>query len=60
MSLSDYLVRHYTRNGCTVTLYTDPDAESPDGWGNEDVFLVAFHRDRHRDYRRIVREYASR
>lgn len=38
------LVESYIRNGVTVEIHTDEDAESPDMWGNDDVFLVAFHR----------------
>ena len=31
--------------GVKINIYQDEDAESPDNWGNKDVFLVAFHRD---------------
>lgn len=30
--------------GYDISIYPDYDTESPDNWGNEDVFLVAFHR----------------
>lgn len=34
------------RNGYTINIYPDYDyQETPDDWGNDDVFLVAFHRD---------------
>ncbi len=35
-----------TRNEVNVQIERDVYAESPDQWGNEDIFLVAFH-DRH-------------
>lgn len=31
--------------GCNIGIYQDDYNESPDEWGNEDLFLVAFHRD---------------
>lgn len=33
------------RKGYTINIYPDYDSETPDDWGDTDVFLVAFHRD---------------
>lgn len=33
------------RNGYTINIYPDYNSETPDHWGDTDVFLVAFHRD---------------
>lgn len=33
--------------GMTVRIFRDPDPGSPDGFDNDDVFLVGFHRDFH-------------
>jgi hypothetical protein len=37
-------VHEETFANCTIRIIPDYDAESPDTWGNEDVFLVANHR----------------
>lgn len=29
----------------TINIYPDEDAQSPDHWGNEDLYLLAWHRD---------------
>jgi hypothetical protein len=39
-------IHEETRNGYSIKIYPDYDySETPDDWGNDDVFLVAFHRD---------------
>lgn len=37
----------FTHNGCKVTITRDQDADSPDAWGDDGIFLVAFHRQFH-------------
>lgn len=34
----------FTHEGLVVKIYQDQEAESPEQWGNEDLFLVGFHR----------------
>ena len=31
--------------GCIIKIYRDDDTQSPDDWGDEEVFLVHYHRD---------------
>jgi hypothetical protein len=35
----------FVHQGVTVNIYQDTDAESPNGWGDENLFLVSGHRD---------------
>src|SRR3990172_6163906 len=42
--------------GYTIKIIPDDNAESPDEWGNEDVFLVGYHRDFSVERNEIVTE----
>lgn len=45
-SMQDYLVETIGYRGFKIKIYQDDmQNESPDDWGNEDVFLVGYHRD---------------
>ena len=33
------------RHGLTIKIYADEDPQAPDDWGNDNVFLVAYHQD---------------
>ena len=39
-------IETFEHSGCTVNIHQDQDAESPDGFGDDALFLVAFS-DRH-------------
>lgn len=45
MQKDDYLVHEETKNGLVIKIYQDDDCESPTAWGDNNVFLCAYHRD---------------
>jgi hypothetical protein len=38
-------VEHFNVGTLTVNIYQDEDAESPDTWGDDSIFLLGWHRD---------------
>jgi hypothetical protein len=42
--MSDEPMETFEHDGFTVNIHSDHDSEGPDGWGDEGVFLVGFHR----------------
>ncbi len=39
------LIKEVEYKGCSIKIYQDEDAQSPDEWSNEDLFIVYDHRD---------------
>lgn len=37
-------IEQFEHNGCQISIYRDEDPQSPDDWGNDDLFLIANHR----------------
>lgn len=43
--MKDEAMETITHEGLTVKIYQDTDAESPASWGDDNLFLVHYHRD---------------